>query len=73
MDEVKENEDILNHSKDKTEFKLNCKECDFYTDTEVNLKMHMQTTHRTARVHLKPPDISQLKCDYCEYQGKYNI
>ena len=70
IDEVKESEDVQNNS-NEAEIKINCKECNFYTDAEVSLKMHMQTNHSTARVHLKP--VSHLKCEYCEYQGKYNI
>ena len=70
IDEVKESEDVQNNS-NEAEIKINCKEFNFYTDAEVSLKMHMQTNHSTASVHLKP--VSHLKCEYCEYQGKCNI
>ena len=66
-----ENEKKVKRVCDET--KYSCDQCEFSTNAEEHLKVHIQTIHQSAKVDVNVTSIRTIKCQACEYVCKLNI
>ena len=66
----KEHTAHMENPKDE-KYELKCNICGYETNTESDLKVHVQTLHRSLKVNIESQNM--IKCTECPYICKYNI
>ena len=70
-DKDEKNRDNVNL--DNKENNYSCKQCDFSTDKDQCLKVHIQTNHQLTKVDVNFINRKKIKCESCDYECKLNI
>ena len=53
--------------------KFKCQKCELCFETDIKLRMHMQTVHQELTVQIKTQLPKVIKCKMCDFKCKYNI